>query len=161
MFTSHAHEEFVSFMVEYTTFMGRMRADEHEKLAALSSGALARIENSIAVSQANAKQLENYEIRRIALQAAAGYGELSFRELIEVAPPEEQDNLWQLLTRFEGHVAEIRFFNDKSMAVARDNMIEIDPEAVLTGQSGGRPNNPYERIKDEQNGRMSLMEKKV
>lgn len=161
MSTSHAHDEFVAFMIEYTTFMGRMRADENEKLAALSSRDLSRIEHSITVSQANAKQLENYEIRRVALQAAAGYENLSFRELIAVAPEEEQDGLWQLFAKFENHVSEIRFFNDKSMAVARDNMIEIDPEAVLVGSQGGKPSNPYERLREEQNGRTSILEKKV
>ncbi|MDL2327149.1 hypothetical protein LJC64_00605 [Ruminococcaceae bacterium OttesenSCG-928-A11] len=156
--TSQAHDEFVSFMVDYTAFLARMRTDENDKLAALSSRDLSRIERSISVSQANAMQLDNFEARRQALQAAAGYEGLSFRELIAKAPGEDQDRLWQLFTRFEGNVAEIRFFNDKSMAVARDNMIEIDPESVLPS---GKGNNPYERIREKQGGQGSILETKV
>ncbi|MDL2295072.1 hypothetical protein LJC60_10755 [Ruminococcaceae bacterium OttesenSCG-928-D13] len=156
--SAKAHDEFVSFMVDYTAFLARMRADENDKLAALSSRELSRIEHSISVSQANAKQLGNFEARRQALQAAAGYEGLTFRQLIELAPDEDQDRLWQLFTRFEGSVAEIRFFNDKSMAVARDNMIEIDPASVLPS---GKGNNPYERIREKQNGQGGILETKV
>ncbi|MGD9559933.1 MAG: hypothetical protein AB7V55_04920 [Oscillospiraceae bacterium] len=161
MAMSKPHEEFVAFMVDYTAFLGRMRADESDKLKALSSRELSRIEHSITVSQANAKQLENFEARRLALQAAAGYEGMSFRQLIEQVPPEEQDRLWQLFSRFEGNVAEIRFFNDKSMAVARDNMIEVDPSAVLAGQGGAKASNPYEKIREEQSQQSSILETKV
>lgn len=155
------HDAFVEFMVDYTAFLGRMRADEKDKLAALASRDLSRIEHSIATSQANAKQLENFEARRASLQEAAGYRGLTFRQLIEQAPPREQDRLWQLFSRFEGSVAEIRFFNDKSMAVARDNMIEIDPEAVLASPAGAKGNNPYEKIREKQNENSKILETKV
>lgn len=155
------HEDFVAFMVDYTAFLGRMRADENDKLKALSSRELPRIEHSISVSQANAKQLQNFETRRVAMQAAAGYDGLSFRELIEKTPGNEQDRLWQLFSRFENNVAEIRFFNDKAMAVARDNMIEINPSAVLGAQPGAKATNPYERIKAQQMGQGGVLETKV
>lgn len=155
------HEDFVAFMVDYTAFLGRMRADESDKLKALSSRDLSRIEHSITVSQANAKQLQNYEAKRMAIQAAAGYDGMSFRQLIVEAPTEEQDRLWQLFSRFENNVAEIRFFNDKSMAVARDNMIEVDPASVLPGQAGSRPSNPYEKLREERNHQSSILETKA
>lgn len=155
------HEEFVSFMTGYTAFLGRMRADESEKLNALTSRELQRIEHSIAVSQANAKQLENYEARRMTLQASAGYEGMTFRQLIASVPEDERDALWKLFSQFESNVAEIRFFNDKSMAVARDNMMEIDPAAVLPGQGGTRPNNPYEKIREERNEQNNILETKA
>jgi hypothetical protein len=142
-----AHNAFVQFMVDYTAFLGRMRADESEKLASLAGRQLARIEQSIAKSQANAKQLENYERKRLQLQAQAGYEGLAFRQLIDVAPTEEQERLWQVFTHFEGNVAEIRFYNDKSMAAARDAMIDVNPAAALMAQPGAGARNPYERMR--------------
>lgn len=158
---TQAHRAFVVFMADYTDFLCRMCADENDKFASVSSRELPRIEHSITVSQANAKQFENYEARRMALQAAAGYGGMSFRQLIEAAPRQEQDSLWRLFTRFESSVAEIRFFNDKSMAVARDNMIGIDPALVLPGQRGAKISNPYEKIREEQSRQGNLLEAKV
>ena len=161
MANPRTYEEFVTFMVEYTAFLGRMKADENSKLAALSSRDLSRIEHSIMVSQANAKQLENYEIKRQTLQAAAGFTGLTFRQLIDQAPLDEHDRLWQLFDCFENNVAQIRFYNDKSMAIARDNMIEIDPSSVLPGQPGAKANNPYEKIKQKQNESSKILETKV
>lgn len=156
-----AHEDFVAFMVEYTAFLGQMRNDESDKLAALSSGELPRIERSIATSQANAKKLENFEAKRFKLQAAAGYEGQSFRQLIASIPAEEQERLWQLFTRFEKNVSEIKFFNDKSMAIARDNMVGIDPASVLPGRGGVKPNNPYERLREERNEQVNMLETKA
>lgn len=157
MATAQSREEFVSFMVDYTAFLGRMRSDETEKLSALNSRDIQRIEHSLSVCQANAKQLENYEARRGALQAAAGYGELTFRELIGKAPAEDQDHLWSLFSRFEHNVAEIRFLNDRSMSVARDNMVAVNPESAPQGP----PKNPYEKIKEDQNRKSMMLEQKA
>ncbi len=152
---------FLAFMAEYTDFLGRMRLDENSKLAALSSRELPRIESSIAASQANAKQLENYEAKRMTLQADAGLQGLTFRQVIDRAPPETQSGLWFLFDRFERTVADIRFLNDKSMAVARDNMIDIDPESALPGAAAPRANNPYEKQRKERAGQGTILETKV
>ncbi len=154
-------DAFVAFMAEYTDFLGRMRLDENGKLAALSSRELPRIESSIATSQANAKQLENYETKRMTLQADAGLQGLSFRQVIESAPPDAQRGLWFLFDRFERTVADIRFLNDKSMAMARDNMIDIDPEAVLPGAGAAGGSNPYEKLRRERAGHSAILETKV
>lgn len=70
----------------------------------------------------------------------------------------------RLFTQFERNVSEIRFYNDKSMGVAKDNMIEIDPEMVLHSQAGQKtgPANPYEKIREEhRQERSSRLETKV
>lgn len=152
-----AREAFITFMVDYTAFLGRMRGDESRKLSAISSRNLEEIEQSLAASQANAKQLENYENRRLALQKEAGYGGLSFRQLVQAAPEGDQNRLWQLFSKFEHNVAEIRYFNDKSMALARDNMIALDPEAVPAGKA----DNPYEKIRESQEHRSMMLEQKA
>lgn len=158
---TQAHQDFVAFMIEYTAFLGQMRQDESDKLAAIASKALEKTQHCLTVSQANAKQLANYEQKRMELQAAAGYEGLTFRQLIAQAPAQAQDELWQMFSRFEGAVADIRFYNEKSMAKARDNMIDIDPSAILPGQAGAKPTNPYEKIREEQSGKDVILETKA
>lgn len=158
---STAQQDFLAFVEEYTQFLERMTLDEGEKLSALGSRDLERIERSIAVSQANAKQLENYELKRIDQQAKAGYGGLTFPQLVEQAEPALQGKMRQLFGRFERSVKEIRFRNDKSMAVAKDNMMSVDPEAVLPGAGAGKAQNPYARFKEEEAAANNILEKKV
>ncbi len=158
--TATAQHDYVVFMEGYTDFLDRMLKDEGEKLAALSSNELPRIERSIAVSQANAKQLENYEQRRMGLQSAAGYDGLTFRELITKAPEEDKGLLQRLFARFEQDVTEIKHQNHKAMDVARDNMMARDPEAVLAAENESE--NPYNKMKKasaEQNS--NILEAKV
>lgn len=158
---SQAEQEYITFMEEYTEFLEHMVQDEREKLAALSSRDLKRIEHSISVSQANAMKMENNEIRRVTLQNKAGFEGLSFRELIEKATPLEKSWLTQLFTRFEKAVQEIRFHNDKSMQVARDGMIELDPSALLPGQDDKMPD-AYRKIQENNAaGASPILEKKV
>jgi hypothetical protein len=161
MTATQSFEDVIAFMAEYTAFLGRMCADESDKLKALSSKELPRIERSIAVSQANAKQLQNYENKRIAIQEEAGCGGMTFRELIEQAPPGQQEGLWRLFSDFEQNVAEIRFFNDKSMSVARDNMVGLNPGAVFAPRPGTRANNPYARMREERDGQPGMLETKA
>lgn len=157
---SGTQQDFLTFVEEYTEFLERMTDDESEKLSALNSRDLERIERSIAVSQANAKRLENYEVKRISMQAKAGYEGMTFDQLIERADPMEQGWLRQLFARFERSVNEIRFRNDKSMAVARDNMLALDPEAALP--AGKTPaQNPYAKIKKEAGEQTNILETKV
>lgn len=159
-----AQQDYFTFLEEYTQFLERMTEDESEKLAALSSRDLPRIEQSITVSQANAKRLENYELKRVEIQDKAGYGGCTFAQLLERTDPFEQDWLRQVFDRFERSVSEIRFRNDKSMAVARDNMLAINPDAVLPGpgtKPGAKAQNPYAKIREEAGDSTGMLETKV
>ena len=157
MASAQARPAFAGFMADYTAFLAKMRNDEREKLSAVSGRDIEHIERCLAASQANAKQLENFEQKRFNMQAAAGYAGLSFRELIDAAPEPEQSGLWQLLNKFEHNVAEIRYFNDKSMAMARDNMIALDPSRVPQGKA----DNPYEKMREAQQRRSMMLERKA
>lgn len=156
-----AYEEFLGFIEEYTDFLQQMVKDENEKLSALQSRELSRIEHSITTAQANAKKLENYEAKRVKLQQRLGYEGMSFREIIEQAPEDQQAWLGLMFDRFERNVNEIRFRNDKSMAVARDSMMDIDPEAALPVAAMPQKANPYRKIRDDAKEQSSLLETKV
>lgn len=143
-------DDFITLMQNYTTFLEKMLADEKDRFAALASLELPRIEHCIAVSQANAKQLQNYEAKRIETQRMAGFDGMSFRDLLQKLPLEEQGVLEPLFVRFGSMVEEIRFNNDKSMALARDNMTSISPEIIAA--SGGKAPNPYDKMMQTERG---------
>lgn len=149
-------QDFVSFMEEYVVFIEHMVDDESEKLDALQEKDLSRIEHNIVVSLANAKKLENYEQKRIATMQAAGYGGMSFGDVVKHAPPEDLVPLQVLFSRFEKGVQEIQFRNDKAMAIAQDSLKDIDPEAAHS-YGGGKPQNQYERLREEQSAQSSGM----
>ena len=132
-------EEFFAFLDQYADFLARMAKDEEEKLRALMSNLLPRIEHAISVAQANAKQVENFELKRTRLQEQAGFGGMTFTEIIEAAPEEEQQSLDAVFRRIQSCVDEIKFHNSKSMRVAHTNMREIDPNAAIgTADDPGR-----------------------
>ena len=161
---STEQKTYYSFIEEYTYFLEHMLSDEHDKLSALQSRELPKIEHSIAVSQANAKQLANYELKRASLQAKAGFEGFSFRKIIAASPDDMQNQLWDLFTRFEHSVSDIRFHNDKSMAVARDNMLALDPTAVLPGAGNkktAQSQNPYRQMQGRQEDQSNILETKI
>ena len=158
---NQALDEYIALIKEYTIFLEKMLMDEKERFAALSSRELPRIEHSIAVTQANTKQIENFEAKRLGMQVVIGFEGASFRELLAGLPPEQAAELQPLFTRFGNMVEEIRFRNDKSMAIARDNMIDISPESVFAPTAGTKPNSPYAKMQEEQRELNRNFEKKI
>lgn len=128
--------ELFNFFEEYAEFLEKLNSDEEEKLSSLLSNSIERIEHAISVGQANAKQMENMERRRIRLQEKAGYAGMTFSEIIESAPDEERVGLEALLHRVITLAENIQFQNKKSMGVARDNLhiMNLAPE-TLAGAS--------------------------
>ncbi len=164
MAISPIEKEYFAFMGEYSTFLQKMLQDEQNKLSALQSKELANIEQSIVVSQANAKKLENYEAKRLTLQSKAGYGELTFREILDRQENEESRVLRPIYDSFERNVREIRFFNNKSMAVAKDNMQSINPAAVLPNTTTGekpKGSDTYARLAQDMDDSSGLLQTKV
>lgn len=122
--------ELFEFLNEYDEFLHRMIADEEEKLRALLSSSLQRIEHALSIAQANAKQLQNMEARREMLQQKAGFAGMSFSEILAVIPEEQSEEGRELFERFDRDVKEIKYRNEKSMDFARGNIREINPDAL-------------------------------
>lgn len=118
-------ESFYSFLGEYTDFFGEMEQFEQHKFVAMLSGEMLEIEHLLAASQANAKKLDNLERRRIELQQEAGLGTLSMNELIATADSNRGVELSHQLRKLSSSIANIRFYNTKSMALAEDNLRRI------------------------------------
>lgn len=158
---SQAWQEFKDFIRDYVEFLEDMANDEGRKLEALSHNDLPQIEHNIVVSLANAKKLENYEHKRIALMESIGMPGKTFSEVLDRAPDEDKASLTGLFTRFEHGVGEIKFRNDKSMDVAHDNLVIMNPDATVLSQGGAKPHNQYEKIKEEQRNQGGMLEQKA
>lgn len=154
-------QELFSFLEEYADFLAHMVKDEEEKLAALLSNSLPRIESAISTAQANAKQMENFELSRMRLQEQAGYGGMSFSEIIESAPEEESQGLEALLRRIQGYVDDIKFHNTKSMRVARTNMLEMNPNAEVPGMTSASAGSAYLKAREKTTGTKTMLETKI
>lgn len=154
-------QELFSFLEEYADFLAHMVKDEEEKLAALLSNSLPRIEAAISTAQANAKRMENCELSRMRLQEQAGYGAMSFSEIIENAPDEERLSLEALLRRIQGYVDDIKFHNTKSMRVARTNILEMNPNADFSGTSAASASGAYRKAREDAAGGKTMLETKI
>lgn len=139
--------EYYEFLNRYTEFFGEMESFEQHKLSVLMSGNLREMEHAMSVAQANAKQLENLENRRIALQQEAGLGGLTLRELAARAGGRRGEILARQLNQLNSYIANISFYNSKSMKIAEDNLkrfshvTEGHTETVNYGSVHDKPQN--------------------
>ncbi|MFV0498304.1 MAG: hypothetical protein ACK5L0_09105 [Candidatus Fimivivens sp.] len=136
MITDAQAAELFAFFEKYTSTLNTMAHDEKEKLNALLSNSLSRIERAISTAQANTKLMENLETKRIALQENLGCGHLTFSQLIEEIPKTHKPSLASLFRQIQSLVDSIKFTNDKSMAVAHTNITRLNPESLIS-----QPNN--------------------
>jgi hypothetical protein len=114
------------FLEGYAEFFEHMVLTEREKLDSLLSNDLGRINHSISVQQATKKELENLERKRMELQKNAGFGQMSFEEIIAGSPKEDGQVLEKLSSRIKGSIDEIKFLNGKSMGVVEDKIRSLN-----------------------------------
>lgn len=133
------YQQYFSFMSEYASFLEAMVDTEREKLDALLSNQLKRIEHSVSCQQAVSMQIENYEKRRLQLQTDAGFGDLPFHEMIEQVDSEEQEKLKKIFDRMRKAAEEVKFLNEKSMKLVKVNMQALSsavPSDMQANSSG-------------------------
>lgn len=122
MKTEGKDEEFFDFLMEYAEFFREMEQFEQQKLSIMLGGRLPEIEHVIAISQSNAKRLENLENKRLRLQQEAGLGSLSMGELADQSAGERQSKLRTQLRQLSQSLSNIKFYNSKSMEAAEMNL---------------------------------------
>ncbi|MBP0981933.1 MAG: hypothetical protein J5968_06975 [Oscillospiraceae bacterium] len=163
MLSSEQAQEMFLFFEKYVSVLYSIVQDEKEKLNSLTSNSLPRIEHAISVAQANAKQIENFEAKRVALQAALGCEGMTLSQIVEQLPESHAVSVPSLFRQLEKYVDEIRFINDKSMTVARDNMARLNPDAPILqpSENAAQGNNPYEAAMSHQNEPQSIFKTKI
>lgn len=156
-------ESFLVFLQRYNSFLLKMAQDEDEKLQALVSGQLTRIEHALSTAQANAKQIENLEVKRMELQEQAGVEGMTFSQILALLPEELRAEGEALFAQFEKHLNDVKFRNGKSMDYARAHLQAIHPEAMkesTVSGSGSVAGNAYAKMANLDE-RSSMLETKI
>lgn len=154
MLSQKQAQELFSLFEKYNSALHSVAQDEKEKLNALLSNSLPRIEHAISVAQANAKQVESFESKRILLQTEFGCADATLSQLIELFPASQKPAFTALLKQFERYIDEIKYTNSKSISVARANITQLNPNAAILQPSADTlapsTNNPYEAAMNHQ-----------
>jgi hypothetical protein len=151
-------DDLMVFLNEYAIFLEDMIKVEQEKLSALVTNDLVRIEHSITEQQATAKQFENMERKRLVIQADAGYQDRTFSEIIEAVELEKKDQLQTTFNRIQKAISQIKFLNNKAMDVVKTN---VSMQMSVSGQQAQQAYG-YSKDQIETNSKhISLLEKKV
>ncbi|MEG2660769.1 MAG: hypothetical protein RR978_08655 [Oscillospiraceae bacterium] len=136
----------LAFLEQYSAFLKTMLENEKEKLTALLSNSLERIEHSILTAQADAKQLESMEQKRMSLQIKLGCPGYTLQQVAAATPISMRARMDVLCSEVREDVDEIRYHNDKSMNVARTNITKLNPDSDLAKPKAEHgTENPYAR----------------
>lgn len=123
-------QQYIRFMSGYASYFEGLAEEEKDKLDALLSHDLQRMERSIAQQQAVEKKMEQLEELRESLQQAAGFGEMTCQQIIALLDGEEKSGLQEAYRRLTDAVASVKFYNQKSMDVCKQNLQLIGSEVV-------------------------------
>ncbi|MGN0620322.1 MAG: flagellar export chaperone FlgN [Porcipelethomonas sp.] len=115
-------EVFYGFMLEYTEFFEETADKEKEKLSALLSDDLKRIEACLNEHQSIVKRTEQYERDRLKIQKELGFENMTFREVIDSCRGEEKEQLQSLYQRFKIAIDSVKHSNKTSLQVAETNL---------------------------------------
>ena len=101
-------------MQEYIEFLDQMIVLQKKQLEAVLSKQVTVVEKSIASLQTFLLRLEGMEKKRMELQAQAGYGDMTFQQIIAQAPQVQKAELKELFENMEKKISDIGFYNEKS-----------------------------------------------
>lgn len=119
--------EFYDFMTEYTEFLEDTAEKEKDKLSALLSDDLKRIEHCLNEHQSTIKKTEHYEKEREKLQKQLGIDGFTLKQVIEsCSDPEEKELLEKLAMRFRIAIDNVKHANKTALQVAQMNLQIIE-----------------------------------
>lgn len=148
-------ERVIEFLKKYILFFQEMEQKQEEKLEALATGKIDRIEEMIVMQQALGKQLENMEQARLALFRENGLEAKAFTELIDTAAGTDKRELQELHGQLEKSIGNVRFLNEKCMKLAETALASYGITADRTRGGAGQK---YEQAR-ESSGR--ILERKI
>lgn len=116
---------FTAFMETYVTFLEEMAQGEGEKYSALISYDPKRVDRVVSRQQAMNMRLTQLEEQREKEQEAAGFGGMSFQEILDRLSGPEKEALQGIFSRFTRAVGEIKYFNGKSVSFAKEGLHQM------------------------------------
>ena len=135
-------DKLIEFLKKYILFFQEVEQKQEEKLEALATGKIGRIEEMIVMQQALSKQMENMEQARLALFRETGYETKTFREVIEAAVGTDKKELTDLNGQLEASIGNIRFLNEKCMKLAESALASY---GITADRSKGGAGQKYEQ----------------
>ena len=112
----------ISFFEEYCLFFKNMVKTEQEKLSAILTNDITKIEKYITVKQSEAMQLDNFEQKRLDMQKEFGFDNLTFSQIIEKTNGKNKILLMRLFDEIQTNIDQIKHLNQKSMETAQMNL---------------------------------------
>lgn len=129
--------EIIEFLKEYTEFFEQMETKEAEKLGMILTKELNKVESALLLEESIEKQMRNLEQRRLDYFATHGLEGKTFRQLVEESRGEDRETLRQLQQRLEGAIGNIRYYNEKSNALAKEELLRLRGEGGFMDNPAG------------------------
>lgn len=118
-------QETIELLIEYTEFFEQMEIKQAEKLGMLLTRELGKVESALLLEESMKKQMESMEKKRLQHFASQGLVGKHLKELVEESSGTERETLRKLQRRLEDAVSNIRFYNNKSNELAREELIRL------------------------------------
>ncbi len=110
--------DYCDFMADYAEFFENVREQEKEKLEALLSNDLPRMQKSLSEQQIVLKKAEAMEKKRLAMLKEIGCENLPLREVAARFDGEEKQRIISSGIRLDRAVKSIQYFNRKALEIA-------------------------------------------
>lgn len=120
------YKEFFSFMNEYADLFEGVAIKEEQKFKALYSRDLTKIDDILIAHQKNEKLVTEYENKRIELNKKLGFGDKTFKEIIDGESGEQKAELLVIYNRLNNSVKTTKLYNEKSLEFAKMNLDIIE-----------------------------------
>ncbi|MBE6836708.1 MAG: flagellar protein FlgN [Ruminococcus sp.] len=133
--------EYYDFMKGYLSFFEGVKDNERNKMHALLSNDLKKIESAMQQHQSDVKKIELMEKQRRELSERLGFGQMDFSAIIDLFEGDERNKLWGVKNNLQITVKNIQYLNRKSMEIANLQLnyygeLAADEEARLYNAKG-------------------------
>ncbi len=116
------YDEFYDFMQQYTDFFIDISDKEKEKMNALDSDDLVKINKILSEYQIYVKKTEIFEKRRVELFKKIGIEGKTFKSIVDMETGDNHEELEDLFYSFRQAVMSAKEYNMHALEIARDNI---------------------------------------
>lgn len=120
------YSKIYEFMTEYTSFLKDAEEKEKEKLSALLSNDVKRVESVMSEYQFIIKKMQSFEERRQILFLDENIKDMNIKEIPSLFEGEQKTALEKLCMEFVFSVDNIKQYNSKSLEIADMNLRIMD-----------------------------------
>jgi len=116
---------FLKFMTDYADYFERVMKREEEKFLALYSRDAKRMDAAFNLHIDTEEEISQLETDRLELNKNLGFEDMTFRQIIDALPPDEnakKHELQKVLDRLTFTVEQTKQFNKKSLEFAQMNL---------------------------------------